>query len=255
VKAKVLIVAMALSMAAFVSHATAGGKPQRPKHHHGRVVAHSHNNLPPEFGSASGSSGEGTTDDAPPPDEPADDGDTGQPPNIGTQGDSSPGQDNSNPQVVTSPTSESGGVTAAPLPPPPYDACRNLADVQPSVPLGFDRTDEGDCFKHRSEDNYGLCEHDQFINTPQSQIVEGLKAGQQLGPWVEGYGLVCWLSDVVTYGGNPAELFFTGYYVGDGGMKDGLFKCSSPYEDWHYYPYWAKKSQVLGQVFPSPNCG
>lgn len=258
-KAKLLTVAMAVSMAAFFSQSAAGGKPQQPKHPHGRAVAHSSNNLPPEFGSASGSSGEGTTDNAPPPDEPADDGDTNQssPPANGTQGESNPGSsatDSPNPQVVTPPTKQSGAVTTVPLPPPPYDACRNEAGIQPSTPLGEVRSDEGDCSLPRGEDNVGMCQDDQFILTPVSKVSDGLKAGQKLGPWVNGIGLVCWISDLVTYHANPAEYFFSGYYVGDGGAQDGLFACAVPYEGWLLYPYYSKKNQLSGQVFPSPGC-
>jgi len=123
------------------------------------------------------------------------------------------------------------------------------------VPLGQIRTDEGDCVDP-PENNVGLCQGGQFILTPVSKVADGLKAGQVLGPWVDGpnLGLVCWLSDLVTYHANPAEYFFSGFYVGDGGPNDGRFECASPYDNWLLYPLYTRKDQVRGQLFPSANC-
>jgi len=74
---RLLTLIAVFGLTVFVSQSASAAYHKPPKHHPARVISGSRNNLPPGFGSASGSSGEGITDNAPPPDEPADDGDGG----------------------------------------------------------------------------------------------------------------------------------------------------------------------------------
>jgi hypothetical protein len=135
------------------------------------------------------------------------------------------------------------GQTTPQPPPPPPPACRNHPDW-PSVPLGYVKDDEGNCALPRGEDNFGFCQGDQFILTPKSKMLDALKSNQVLGPWVEGIGLVCWISDLVTYHAKPADYVWTGKYVGDGGAQDFVYDCQSPYEGWLLYPYWVRQPDL-----------
>jgi hypothetical protein len=152
------------------------------------------------------------------------------------------------PQVPTPPTQgRSGAVGAEPPALAPYDACRNVDGIQPSVPLGQIRSDEGDCV-YPPVNNAGMCLKDQFILTPVPQMAAGLAAKQQMALWVEGTGLVCWISDLVTYHSDPRFYVFAGY-VGLGGPTDGpggngIYNSQSPYENWMLYPYWRKMTDA-----------
>jgi hypothetical protein len=179
------------------------------------------------------------------------------PPELGGQSPTPPSSNGSaqqtvapsvSPQVPTPPTQgRSGAVGAEPPAPAPYDACRNVDGIQPSVPLGQIRSDEGDCV-YPPVNNAGMCLKDQFILTPVPQMAAGLAAKQQMALWVEGTGLVCWISDLVTYHSDPRFYVFAGY-VGLGGPTDGpggngIYNSQSPYENWMLYPYWRKMTDA-----------
>lgn len=233
-RVKMLAALTLLGLMAFVSQATAAGNHKRPKHPSARAVTSSRNNLPPGFGSASGSSGEGTTDGVPPPDEPADDGDDQpQPTPPVTGGDGSQGTPkDAPPQVVKTPTQPGSGAVTTVTAPKPKPMCLNYPDFT-MVPEHWSKDiATGNCYE-QVENNVGLCKGDRFYLTAISKVKTLLDSGYGLGIYVDGAGperkLNCIITDLVTYGLNPKNFVFSGMYVQDGGPGDGIFNTPTPY--------------------------
>lgn len=185
-----------------------------------------------------------------PPPPPIDDGDQPADPNLPpAQPDSGGGQDTpTTPQAVPTPTQPGSGAGTAtpeptPLPPPPL--CLNHPDFT-LIPNGWYKDSAGDCYV-QPEDNFGLCQADQFFLTAASKVDALLKSGFSLGIYIDGagpdYKLNCMVTDLVTYGYNPQNFVFSGKYVQDGGPGDGIFDTPTPYVGMGpLYPYWVAKT-------------
>jgi hypothetical protein len=153
-----------------------------------------------------------------------------------------------NPQVVTTPTLPGPAVVTTtpqptPLPPPPL--CLNHPDFT-LIPNGWYKDSAGNCYV-QAEDNFGLCQIDQFYLTAASKVDALLKSGYSLSIYVDGagpdYKLNCMITDLVTYGLNPKDFVFSGKYVQDGGPSDGTFDTPTPSVGMGpLYPYWVPKT-------------
>jgi hypothetical protein len=247
-----------LITAGVVSTGNLAASAGNPKPHKHRAVNGIRNNLPPGFGAASGSSGEGTTDGAALPDEPADDGDdSSSSASASPTGQAAPATPTvaAPPQVVTDPTSKAPvTVTASKvvLPPPP---CLNHPDY-PVVPTGW-TVKAGNCSppQPRGEDNYLACHGDEAKLVAYSGVDNLMKSGYVMGIWVDGvpedrHGH-CIITDLATYKLDPGKFVFSGMYVGDGGPGDGKFDSPVPYpwSAWKpLYPYWVPRTQAAQYV-------
>jgi hypothetical protein len=220
-RTKLYIVLMAVSLTLAVGGPAWAGHHKPHKH---RAISGTRNNLPPGFGSASGSSGESTADGAPAPEEPADDGDDSNSqsgddasPRLG--GSSSPTTQTTTttavPQVVTTlapqaPAAVTTKTTTAPAQPKPPPICSNLPALT-ALPPTMDRDaatgicspkclnhpdftflpdrwykqTDGNCY-YRGEDNFGVCKGDQFVLATRSTVESLLNSGYGMGIWVDG---------------------------------------------------------------------
>lgn len=219
-RTKLYIVLMAVSLTLAVAGSAWAGHHKPHKH---RAISGTRNNLPPGFGSASGSSGESTADGAPAPEEPADDGDdsnsqSGDDASSRLGGSSSPTTQTTTttavPQVVTTLAPQAPAVvttkTATEAPPKPPPICSNLPALT-ALPPTMDRDAatgicspkclnhpdftflpdrwykqaDGNCY-YRGEDNFGVCKGDQFVLATRSTVESLLNSGYGMGIWVDG---------------------------------------------------------------------
>jgi hypothetical protein len=259
-RARLLIALILAGVAGLAVGASSASTGSHKPHKH-RTVSSTKNNLPPGFGSASGSSGEDVIDGTPPPDEPADDGDNSSStaPSVTTP-EAAPTA--TVPQVVTVPTiTTSGAVTTsttvtapapkpAPPPPPPPPLCLNHPDF-PALPSADWYRVDGNCFVKQKAD-YGMCAGDQYQLVTIDNVDHMLATGYNMGIIVDtpdpAYRLNCLITDVATYRMNPGDFVFSGKYVQDGWPRDWqTFDNPVPYpwSGWKpLYPLWVQKSQI-----------